>query len=187
MKRLWILVGGNGAGKTTFYLEKLKPRGVPFINADDIAREVYSEDPEANSYRAAQIAEASRNDLILQGISFCFETVFSHPSKIDFIAKAKALGYEVTMVFIHVDSIDINLMRVKQRKLDGGHDVPRDKVEARIPRTLKHVKLAIPLCDYVLVLNNTSSEVPFERVVTFKQGIADRHVAPLPEWAATLI
>ena len=47
--------------------------------------------------------------------------------------------------------------------------------------------MAVPLCDYVLVLNNTSSEVPFERGVTCNNGISDRHVAPLPDWAAPLI
>ena len=46
-------------------------------------------------YEAAGIAERIREALLRQGTSFCFETVYSHPSKIDFIATAKGLGYEV--------------------------------------------------------------------------------------------
>ena len=187
MKRLWVLVGGNGAGKSTFYQHKLKPLGLPFINADDIAREVYPEDPEGNSYKAAQIAESTRAELILQGTSFCFETVFSHPSKIDFIANAKALGYQVTLVFIHVESPEINIARVSQRVRKGGHDVPDEKVEARIPRTMKHVKMAIPLCDLVQVLDNSSSVIPFRPILAFKRGVLSSHAEELPDWARRLL
>ena len=34
MKQLWLLVGGNGAGKSTFYRLILEPLGLPFVNAD---------------------------------------------------------------------------------------------------------------------------------------------------------
>ena len=78
MKQLWLLVGGNGAGKTTFYRTQLQPLGMPFVNADDIARDVFPQSPEEHSYEAAKIAENLRNSLLEQGKNFCFETVFSH-------------------------------------------------------------------------------------------------------------
>jgi predicted ABC-type ATPase len=90
-----MLVGGNGAGKSTFYRLALEPLGLPFVNANLLARIVFPEDPEAHSYEAAQLAERQRLDLLQEGVSFCFETVYSHPSKIDFIAQAKALGYQI--------------------------------------------------------------------------------------------
>ena len=45
-------------------------------------------------------------------MSFCFETVYSHPSKIDFIAQAKALGYQIIMVLIHLESPTLNQARI---------------------------------------------------------------------------
>ena len=63
-KQLWLLVGGNGAGKSTFH----------------------------RLFLAALLAEQQRESLLLRGFSFCFETVYSHPSKVDFVARAKALG-----------------------------------------------------------------------------------------------
>ena len=153
-KQLWVLSGGNGAGKSTFYNTQLKPFGLPFINADVIAKELYPEAPETHSYDAAKIAAHMRYKLIAKAESFCFETVFSHPSKIDFAAQAKANGYEVVLVFIHLDNLDLNLARIAQRVEEGGHAVPPEKVESRIPRTLKHIKAAIPLCDKVYVLDN---------------------------------
>ena len=147
MKQMWILVGGNGAGKSTFYRLMLKPRGIPFINADQIAREIYPDDSEGNSYNAAKIAEQMCTEQIQAGNSFCFETVFSHPSKVDFLGRARALGYQIILVLIHLEHTDLNKARISQGVSEGGHNVPDEKVEQRIPRTLAHVKKAIPLCD----------------------------------------
>jgi predicted ABC-type ATPase len=187
MKQLWILVGGNGAGKTTFYRLMLKPLGIPFINADQIAREIYPEDPEGNSYNAAKIAEQMCQEQIQAGTSFCFETVFSHPSKVDFLGQSRALGYQVILVLIHLEHTDLNKARISQRVSEGGHNVPDEKVEQRIPRTLAHVKKAIPLCDQVRILDNSTSDNPFTPVVSIIGGQTTGHFHPLPEWVRNLV
>jgi len=186
-KQLWLLVGGNGAGKTTFYQTRLKPLGLPFVNADIIAKELFPENAESRSYEAAKIAEGMRNQLLLEGQSFCFETVFSHPSKIDFVAKAKALGYEVILVFLHLDTSDLNNARVSHRVALGGHTVPPSKVEARIPRVLRYVKTAITLCDQVYILDNSRADDPFRRVASVSNG--DVHIYDLSpaSWLVNLL
>lgn len=78
---LWLLVGGNGAGKTTFYERFLARRKIPLVNADNIARSMWPDAPEKHSYEAALIAEKERLRLIEERQTFCFETVFSHPRK----------------------------------------------------------------------------------------------------------
>lgn len=187
MKQLWMLVGGNGAGKSTFYRLYLKPRNLPFVNADELAKATYPDAPEAHSYEAARLAEQMRNRLITDGISFCFETVFSHPSKIDFIANAKAQGYQIVLVAIHVDRVDLNRARIAQRVQEGGHAVPNDKVAERIPRTLKHIQQALPLCDEVHILDNSRLDDPFRPIANIKGGIATVHVDSLPTWAQTIL
>ncbi len=186
-KQLWILSGGNGAGKSTFYNTQLKPFRLPFINADIIAKELYPEAPEAHSYDAAKIAAHMRYKLLANGESFCFETVFSHPSKIDFVAQAKANGYEVVLVFIHLENLDLNLARIAQRVEEGGHAVPPEKVESRISRTLKNIKTAIPLCDKVYVLDNQSYEKPFEKIATLSHSSLILHSDKIPKWAKSLL
>ena len=188
MKQLWMLVGGNGSGKSTFYEQMLKPKGMPIINADIIAKEAFPDDPVKNSHKAARIAEELRFDKLRQGHSFCFETVFSHVSKIDFIATAKATGYHVILVFLHVDDTDLNQARVSQRVIDGGHDVPTDKILSRIPRTLDNVKAAIPLCDEVHMLDNSRLDDPFKRVISIINGqITAGADTSLPSWVLPLI
>ena len=152
-----MLAGGNGAGKSTFYRTQLAPRGMPFVNADIVAKLLYPHAPEAHSYDAAILAEQMRLQLLREGRSFCFETVFSHPSKIDFIAQAKTLGYEIILVFIHLSDSALNQARIAQRVSESGHFVPDEKVMSRIPRVLKLIKQTLPLCDRVYILNNSSA------------------------------
>jgi len=187
MKQLWLLVGGNGAGKSTFYRRVLEPLGLPFVNADRLAQLVYPDAPQEHSYQAARLAEQQRNNLLLSGTSFCFETVYSHPSKIDFTARAKSLGYQVIMVVIHLEQVELNAARVAQRVSEGGHNVPTEKVIQRIPRMLAQVRASIPLCDQVRVLDNSSAEDPFQPVLTISQGKVQPHRHPLPNWAEALL
>jgi len=186
-KQLWLLAGGNGSGKTTFYNTQLKPLGMPFINADVIAKELFPEAPEAHSYQAAAIAADLRADLLLEGQTFCFETVFSHPSKIDFVASAKAKGYQIILVFIHLVSPELNKARISQRMQEGGHFVPDNKVENRIPRTMENIKTALLLVDKAYLLDNSAFDSPFEQVA-IKDGDKVKVVTrPLPEWASYLL
>ncbi len=185
--QLWLLVGGNGAGKSTFHRLVLERLGLPFVNADRLARLAYPDAPEANSYAAARLAEQQRDSLMLQGLSFRYETVYSHPSKIDVVARARSLGYRVIMVVIHLQHSQLNLARVQQRVRERGHTVPDDKVISRIPRTLDHVRRTVPLLDELRVFDNSSAEDPFVPVFSLRDGVLERHQEPLPTWAAALL
>ena len=55
-------------------------------------RERRNRSPKPVRIRLLSITPLAR-DLLNRGLSFCFETVFSHPSKIDLTAHAKTLGY----------------------------------------------------------------------------------------------
>ena len=58
MNRLDLVVGPNGAGKSTFVELTLAPllSGSAFVNADEIAKQRWPDDPESHSYEAARVA-----------------------------------------------------------------------------------------------------------------------------------
>lgn len=186
-KQLWVLAGGNGAGKSTFYHQYLSQYGIKFVNADLIARTMDTDHPERLSYEAATLATEMRENMIATGESFCFETVFSHESKIDFIAVAKAHGYSVILVYIHLTDPSLNEARVYQRMLEGGHDVPPEKIHSRIPRTMKNIKMALPLVDEAWILDNSSGQNRFQQIAIIKRGYCEKKVNPLPVWAMDLL
>lgn len=186
-KQLWVLAGGNGAGKSTFYENFLASKGIKLVNADVIAKAINPEKSEEVSYESADIASQIREDLLKKGKTFCFETVFSHVSKVDFLAKAKAMGYEIILVYIHLETSEINEARVYQRIQGGGHSVPVKKIHSRIPRTMKNISLALPLIDEARFLNNSSKDNPFQQVAIVKGGKCKWKVNPRPEWAVEII
>lgn len=186
-RQLWLLAGGNGAGKSTFFRLFLEPRGVQFVNADLIARMLDPDSPEGASYDASRVAGHIRRELLERGSSFCFETVFSHPEKIDFVATAKSLGYEIILIYIHLQQPELNQARVAQRVSEGGHDVPADKIRARLPRTLANIRTALPLANQARLLDNSSGDRPFQQIATVRDGRIEAHVDPLPDWALHLL
>ncbi|MEA3437816.1 MAG: zeta toxin family protein [Thermodesulfobacteriota bacterium] len=186
-KQLWILAGGNGAGKTTFYEKLLAPKGIRLVNADMIAKIINPNNPESVSYKAASVVDKIREKFLYQGITFCFETVFSHVSKIDFVAKAKANSYEIILIYIHLDTLQLNEARVYQRVTEGGHNVPVAKIQSRIPRTIKNIAKTLPLVNEARLLNNSSRDNPFQVVATVKQGGREYAINPLPEWAEYIL
>ena len=186
-RHLWVLAGGNGAGKSTFYNLYLAKYGIKFVNADLIAQDIDPENTEAISHQAATVAEKIREDLISQGVSFCFETVFSHESKIDFIGQAKASGYKIILLYIHLFDSSLNEARVKQRVAEGGHSVPTEKIHSRIPRTIKHIRTALSIVDEARILDNSSKDDPFRQIIVMKGGIYEVKADPLPKWARGLL
>ena len=178
------LAGPNGAGKTTFYHAHLKPCGLRFINADVLAHEL-----DLDPYAAAKAADALRRELIRQGESFVFETVFSDPvgDKLASLKEAAKAGYTVVLCFIGVSSPDISEERVAMRVSQGGHDVPTEKLIARFPRTLANLKAAIPDLPHVLIFDNDDLRRPFRRIAVFERGRQMSLEAPLPRWFRPLL
>ncbi|WP_372680011.1 zeta toxin family protein [Desulfosarcina sp.] len=156
------------------------------MNTDSIAQDIDPENTEAISHQAATVAARIREDLISQGISFCLETVFSHASEIDFLGQAKASGYKIIRVYIHLFDSSLNEARVKQRVAEGGHSVPAEKIHSRIPRTISHIKTALSIVDEVRILGNSSRDDPFRQKIVMRDGNYRLKVDPLPKWTRDL-
>jgi predicted ABC-type ATPase len=169
VKRADLVVGPNGAGKSTFValtLAPLLPRSV-FVNADEIAKQRWPDDPLSHAYDAARVASETRSRLIELGRSFIAETVFSHPSKLDLVHAARAADY---IVVLHVLLIPENLAveRVERRVRAGGHDVPEDKIRQRHRRLWALVAAAAAASDTATVYDNSRRDGP--RVVARMSG-----------------
>ena len=176
---LLAIAGPNGAGKSTFYEAFLARSGLTFVNADLLARDLG-----VDAYAAAEIAGNIRQEWLRQQQSFIFETVFSDPvgDKVTFLETAAKAGYAVALFFIGIDSADTSDNRVAMRVSQGGHDVPRDKLASRFPRTIANLKLAIQKLPLVFVYDNSDLAAPYRQVAFYRNGIAKALRKPLPKW-----
>lgn len=106
--------------------------------------------------RIAQIlADFLRKKLLDGQQKFSFETVFSHPSKLDIMRDANHRGYKVYLYFVATNSPDINKDRVAIRVKQGGHDVPPDKIENRYYRSLEQLFDAAQICYQCFFFDNS--------------------------------
>lgn len=163
------LVGSNGAGKTTFFETFLRHTGIPFVNADEIARRLGLEDP----YEAARLADLLRDDHLARAASFCTETVFSDArgDKVKWLRRAREVGFRVLLIWIRLDSVELSVARVHERVEAGGHDVPDDKLVARFERTVRNAREALAFVELGIVLDNSAVDRPFRHLETWKEGV----------------
>ena len=186
MNRLDLVVGPNGAGKSTFVQLTLAPLlpGSVFVNADDIAKQRWPDDPITHAYDAARLAAGTRARLIELGRPFIAETVFSHPSKLDLIRSARGGGYCVALHVLLIPE-DLAVARVAYRVRAGGHDVPEGKIRERFGRLWPLVSEAITLADMATVYDNSRLRGP--RVVAQMNRGEIVGAARWPDWTPDVL
>jgi predicted ABC-type ATPase len=117
--------------------------GVGLVSADS-----------TGGYLAAALGEAIRSAGIKSGQSIGFETVFSDRRKLDEIDAAREQGYRSYLYFVSTGDPEVNVSRVRDRVLEGGHDVPVDKILSRYGRAMALLPSAIPHFDRVFLFDN---------------------------------
>jgi predicted ABC-type ATPase len=185
--RLYVFAGPNGSGKSTLVL-MLRERSVDLgvhINPDQIELSLPPGNPVVRSRQAQAIADDARARCLRDKKTFSFETVMSHPSKIDVMKQAGYAGFRVELFFVSVENPEINIDRVDLRVRRGGHSVPHDRILARYRRTMALLPRAILAAERTVLFDNSMvGEGPrafaeFTRVEDRLQGVFAR---PLSAW-----
>lgn len=184
---LHVIAGPNGAGKTTLFREVLAPRhpGVEFVNADDLARQRFGHPAQTltESQVGQSLAEERRRSLMGERKSLFTETTFSHPSKLELIGDARALGYEVRVYHVNVRSPNISVMRVAHRVERGGHPVPEDKIRERYVRNQGLIRDAVRAADKSIVFDNSRLGERAAAAIVFRAGRVASVANNVPAWA----
>ena len=157
-KTLYIIAGCNGAGKTTASFTIL-PEILDckeFVNADEIARGFSPFQPEKVSFEAGRIMLHRIDELMTTGENFAFETTLSTKTYKDRIESARALGYNITLLFFWLRDVELAKERVKTRVLEGGHNIEEDVIERRYKRGIINLfELFLPLVDEAMIFDNS--------------------------------
>jgi predicted ABC-type ATPase len=131
-------------------------------------------------YFISVLSDLLRREWMAKEESFTFETVMSHPGRIDGLADALARGYRTYLYYVCTNSAQINARRIANRVERGGHDVAGDKVRDRYRRSLDLLPRAIGLSTRAYVFDNSGSE---QRLIAeYEEGTLVKAVANLPAW-----
>jgi predicted ABC-type ATPase len=115
-----------------------------------------------NAYLASAVVDFLRGKL-LRRISFTFETVMSHRSKVEVLQRAQLAGYRTYLYFVATDDPTINISRVRNRKVLGGHPVPEGKIVARYHRSLDLLIEAIRHTNRAYIFDNSGDNLDHEQ------------------------
>ncbi len=137
MKKLTIVGGANGSGKTTFSKEIIAQNNLEFLNADEIERELreQSEDESSKLLTAGKEFFRRLDSYLNKGESFVLESTLSGSYLKKVIEKAISLDYQIQIVYVFLKSPDDCIQRVKLRVKLGGHNVPKEDIVRRFYRS----------------------------------------------------
>ena len=179
---LLIIAGPNGSGKSSHWDREYRSRNLQllYVNADEFARAM---NPSATRDRDAMFeAEKRRREHIERRESFAFETVFSHPGKLEEIRLAKDAGYYIRLAFIGLASPQLSIARVLRRVARGGHPVPPERIPGRYSRNLENLAKAIPLVDEAVIYDNSAEDQKPTEILEFHNGKLVKKSAEIPDW-----
>jgi predicted ABC-type ATPase len=179
-KKLYIIAGCNGAGKTTASFNILPEmlNCQEFVNADEIARGISPFHPENVALEAGRIMLNRIDELIRESSDFAFETTLATRSFQHTISKAKSKGYSVMLLFFWLNSIDLAKDRVKQRVLEGGHFIDENTISRRYKNGIRNLfEIYVPICDITLIYDNSQ---PLPQLIAYKE-LSSKFVVKLEE------
>ena len=192
-----ILAGHNGSGKSTLWRRTLADRlQIPLINADRMMLSILPEaeedgqlvpwaarlrDTNQDWMRAAQQGvQAFAGHAMGARVPFAMETVFSYweeqadghiASKIDLIKDMQAAGYFVLLFFVGLTSVDLSVLRVSTRVLQGGHGVDEPTLRTRFPKTQKAISEAVKVAHASILADNSLTPAEAFTVCRVQLGV----------------
>jgi predicted ABC-type ATPase len=136
---LVIIAGPNGAGKTTFAREYFSKDGMrfAFVNADEIARTLALETGIQNraDIRAGRLMLARIDSFVGAGADLAIETTLATLTYAQKIPAWRERAYNVSLVYLRLNSVAESLDRVRRRVEAGGHNIPAEVIERRFHKS----------------------------------------------------
>jgi predicted ABC-type ATPase len=167
----WIIAGPNGSGKSSLYGSNRDNiygntsildffRSFWIINPDLLASRIRFN--EKLGQRTANLEAVKRIESWLDASikahqSVGVETVLSTDKYRRLVRIAKKRGFEVRLVYVILQTPELNVDRVRLRVKKGGHAVPITKIRERWTRSLKQLPWFLGQADAALIFDNSSN------------------------------
>ena len=182
---LTFVAGANGAGKTT--LTRWSSglfREFPVLDPDTIGRTLQSTAGSGLPIASARQVLRSASQHLARAESFAIETTLAGKNYLRMMPEARLCGFEIVLVYIGTENVEINLARIRNRVLTGGHDVPEEDVRRRYARSFKNLPTAIKRADHTILFDNSTEEG--YRLIAILGSAENQWLKAPPAWAESL-
>jgi predicted ABC-type ATPase len=181
---LTVIAGPNGSGKSSLTRAVEMDGRDRLLDPDAVARQLNPEDPAAASLAAGRAVLQLTQEYLTRGVSFALETTLSSPCRLAVMRKAKALGFEVRLIFVALDHPERCMRRIRNRVARGGHFVPDADVTRRYARSIANAGQALRLADIAYFYDNSGEG--HRLVLVAKCGVVVWRAEALPRWVPPL-
>lgn len=158
MKRpsLTFVAGPNGSGKSTLTSGNLDFFSTfPLLDPDALANTIQADAHNSSPLAAGRQVLQKIEDNLNARRTFAVETTLSGKVYLQTMLQARALGFNVNLIFVGISDVDINLARVAKRVVLKGHSVPELDIRRRYQRSLDHLVIAAHRADLALIFDNS--------------------------------
>jgi predicted ABC-type ATPase len=161
--KFWIVAGPNGSGKSSIYAN---------TDIEDFGGSVWIINPDILAERIRQIEKLALRPANLEAVTRIYswletsiaahqtigvETVLSTDKYRKLVLAAKALNFEIRLIYVMLKSADLNVERVKLRVAKGGHNVPKNKILERREKSLKQLPWLLEQADQAWLFDNSGA------------------------------
>lgn len=180
-----VVAGPPGSGKSSVF--RPDEAQIDYFNADDRARDLNG----GSARKISPDVRATVNDElerfiaehILRKHSFAYETTLRTAVTFRQARLAKSQGFETTMLYVALSSVEECVRRVRARAEQGGHSAPPDRIREIYRSSLTNFPQALREFDLVTVYDNTDSTARAPSLLLRAAEGALIHVAnQMPEW-----
>lgn len=175
-----ILAGSNGAGKSTFRAAHKELLNCTVIDCDSIANTFKNSIPEfSKNIQAGKIAVNIIKECLKNKQSFIQETTLSSALTSN-INLAKLQGFNIKMIYIAIKDPGIALTNINNRVSQGGHNIDRETVLKRFPKTYENLVQLSKRINNILILDN--SDRNYNPLLSIEKGKVIYKNENIPDW-----
>lgn len=196
---IFVLAGVNGSGKSSVGGALLREEGLDWFNPDELTRELQESGlslDDANE-QAWLTGKHLLQKAIALGSSHAFETTLGGTTITNLLIEA-CETHEVIIWYVGVESVELNLERIRRRVKHGGHDIPPHKVAERFEKSPLNLIRLLKTAARVEVYDNSASvevgaSVPGVRLVAVIEAgelvepQSAKELAVIPDWVRPII